>query len=132
MQAFIIELENQPGELARLAEAVGSRGINITAIGGAVAKAGAAIGLVTNDESGTRAALDEAKIDYRAIDVVGAILAERPGTLAESARRLADAGINVELLLVTARSGAGVSVIFGVGDAARASRALAEMASQPA
>jgi hypothetical protein len=132
MRAFIVELDNRPGELARLADAIGAKGINITAIGAAASKSGGSIGLMTNDEDGTRAALEGAKIRHRAIDVVGATLQDRPGTLAESARRLGEAGVNIELLLVTARSGAGVNVVFGVDDAGRASAALAEMASQPA
>jgi len=37
MQAFIVELPNQPGSLARVCEALGARGINISAFAGATA-----------------------------------------------------------------------------------------------
>ncbi|MDQ2934733.1 MAG: ACT domain-containing protein [Chloroflexota bacterium] len=128
MNAFVIELENKPGGLAKVAEAIAERGINITGISAVASGQGGAIGLVTNDEDGTRQALDRAGITYRSIELVGAQLQDRPGTLADAARRLADAGVNVELVLPTGVSGSTISVVLGVDDAAAASRALGELA----
>lgn len=132
MNAFVIELDNKPGGLAKVAEAIAERGINITGISAAASGQTGAIGLVTNDEDGTRQALDRAGIAYRSIQLVGAQLQDRPGTLAEAARRLADAGVNVELLLPTEMTGSTISVVFGVDDAAAASRALGELAEAKA
>jgi hypothetical protein len=128
MNAFVIQLENKPGGLAKVAEAIAERGINITGISAAGSGDSGAIGLVTNDEDGTGQALDRAGITYRTLQLVAAQLQDRPGTLADAARRLADAGVNVELVLPTGMSGSTINVAFGVDDAAAASRALGELA----
>jgi hypothetical protein len=128
MNAFIVELENRPGELARLAEAVGQRGINITAIA-AVAAGNGGIGLLTNDEAGTREALQAAGISVREIGLVSVNLEHRAGTLAEVARKLADAGVNVELLLATGMSGSNVSIAVGVDDVEAAQRVVGQSQS---
>ena len=128
MNAFVIQLENKPGGLAKVAEAIAERGINITGISAAGSGESGAIGLVTNDEDGTGQALDRAGISYRTLQLVAAQLQDRPGTLADAARRLADAGVNVELVLPTGMTGSTINVAFGVDDAAAASRALGELA----
>ena len=128
MNAFVIELENTPGGLAKVAEAIAERGINITGISAAGSGQTCAIGLVTNDEDGTRQALDKAGITYRTLELVAAQLQDRPGTLAQAARRLADAGVNIELVLPTGMTGSTINVAFGVSDASAATRALGELA----
>ncbi len=129
MNAFIVELENRPGELARLAEAVGQRGINITAIGAVAAGGAGGIGVLTNDEAGTREALQAAGISAREIGLVSLSLEHRAGTLAEVARKLADAGVNVELLLATGMSGSNVSIAVGVDDVEAAQRVVGQSQS---
>ena len=129
MNAFIVELENRPGELARLAEAVGQRGINITAIGAVASGSGGGIGLLTNDEAGTREALQAAGITVKEIGLVSVNLEHRAGTLAEVARKLADAGVNVELILATGMSGSNVSVALGVDDVEAAQRVVGQSQS---
>ena len=126
MNAFIVELQNQPGELARLAEALGERGINITAIS-AVASGGAGgIGVLTNDEAGTREALSRAGISVREIELVSVSLENKPGTLAQVARKLGDAGVNIELLLATGMAGQNVTIALGVDNVEAAQRVVGQ------
>jgi hypothetical protein len=129
MRAFIVELQNSPGSLASLTEAIAERGINITNVVGATCGGSGSLGLITNDEAGTRSALDGGKSSYREIDLVSAALEDRPGTLAAAARRLADAGVNIELLLPTGMEGGKISVAFGVDNASAAQQALGELAT---
>ena len=129
MNAFIIELENKPGSLAQVAEALGERGINITSISGVTAGTAGALGLLTNDEAGTREVLRSAGIKSREIGLVSVSLENKPGALGEIARRLADAGVNVELLLGTGMSGSNVTVALGVDDVEAAQRAIGQGAS---
>jgi len=126
MNAFVVELENRPGELARLAEAIGQRGINITAIGAVTSGTAGGIGLLTNDESGTREALKAAGITVTEIGLVSVSLEHRAGTLAEVARKLADAGVNVDLLLPTGMSGSNVTIALGVDDVEAAQRVVGQ------
>jgi hypothetical protein len=128
MSAFVINLENRPGSLTRVAEALGSAGVNITAIAGATSGGQGVIGLTVDDESGARSALDGAGLSYDTVELAMVSLEDRPGGLAEAARRLSDAGVNVELLLVTGRDGPNVTVAFGVADPATARSALGDLA----
>jgi len=129
MRAFIVNLENRPGELASLGEALGERGINISGIAGTAWDSSGAIGLITNDDSGTRAVLDDKGIAHRDVEIVSAGLEDRPGSLGDAARRLADAGVNVELLMPTGMQGNRITVAFGVSDPDAARAALGDLAA---
>lgn len=129
MNAFIIELENRPGSLASVAEAIAQRGINITSISGATVGNQGSVAILTNDEAGTRSALEAGSFAYREIGLVSARLEDKPGTLAAAARRLADAGVNVETILPTGMEGGKVSVAIGVSDIQAAQQALGELSA---
>ena len=130
MHAFILELENRPGSLADLAEALGDRGINITGIAGmGWDDDDSGVALITNDDAATRSLLEERDADYRELELVSASMEDRPGTLGDAARRLADRGVNVELLVPTGMSGSRVTVAFGVDDVNGAREALGELAA---
>ena len=129
MKAFVMELENKPGGLATAAEALAERGINIENVAGVTCGSDGVIGLITNDEAGTRSAFDARGIGVREIELISAALENRPGTLADAARRLAEAGVNIELMLPTGMDGGKVSIAFGVSDAATARQALGELAT---
>jgi hypothetical protein len=124
MNAFIVELPNQPGGLAMVAEAVAERGINITGFAGATSGELGSVAFTTDDESATRNALGEKGWVYREVPIVHATMEHRPGTLAAAARKLADAGINIETAFVTGMDGDKVQVAFGVDIPEAARRAL--------
>jgi hypothetical protein len=121
MQWFIVEAANKPGEFARHASAIAQRGINLNNVIclGIGDRGGAAF--YSTDEAGVRSALNEAGIAFREISVVEASLDDKPGTVADAAKRLGDAGVNIELIAPTAMDGRKVTVAFGVDkvDAAR-------------
>ncbi|HEY8922493.1 MAG TPA: ACT domain-containing protein [Candidatus Limnocylindria bacterium] len=124
MNAFIVELPNRPGSLAMISEAIAERGINISGIAGATSGELGSVAFITDDESATRNALGEKGWVYREVPVVTASLDDQPGTLAAAARRLADAGINVETMFVTGKDGDKVKIAFGVDTPEAAQRAL--------
>ena len=128
MRAFIIELENRPGALADISEALGERGINITGVAGSAWDDDGAVALITNDETGTRSVLDERDVDYREMDCVAAAMDDRPGTLGAAARRLAERGVNVQAVIPTGMSGNRVTVALAVEDGEAATQALGDMA----
>ena len=134
MHAFIVKLENRPGSLADLAEALGQQGINITGVTGIGWDGTGAVTLISSDEAGTRALLDQRASDYREAELVSAAIEDRPGTLGAAARRLADKGINIEAMVPTGMSGSRITVAFAVDDAEAAREALGDLAavgSQP-
>lgn len=127
MRAFIVELENRPGRLAEVLDAVAGRGINLTSVGGAASGESGTVALLADDERGLQDALDSAGTGYREVDLVGAELEDRPGTLADATRRLADAGVNITAVFPTGMTGGRVSMAIGVDDLDAAQRALAEL-----
>jgi hypothetical protein len=120
MIAFIVDLQDKPGELARVAEAIAQKGINITGFTGATAGGRGAVMLVTNDEEGTRRALTDAGCTVRESELVTASLEHRPGSLAAAARKLADAGINISGAMPVGMSEGKVSIAFATDQPAKA------------
>jgi hypothetical protein len=123
MQWFISEAANQPGEFARHADAIAKRGVNLDNVIclGIGDRGGAAFH--AKDEAGLRTALNDAGIAYREVSVVAAELEDKPGTVADAAKRIGDAGVNIELIAPLAMDGKRFTVAFGVDrdrvDAAR-------------
>jgi hypothetical protein len=120
MNGFIVELQDKPGELARVTEAIAEKGINITGFTGATAGGRGAVMLVTNDEEGTRRALKEAGCTVKESELVTVALEHQPGALAAAARKLADAGINISGALPTGMSDGKVSIAFATDQPAKA------------
>jgi hypothetical protein len=129
VNAFIVEIRNMPGELARVTEAIAQKGINLLGFTGAACGETGSLVLLTNDEAGTRSALSGAGFQSREVELVVASLANEPGTLAAVARKLADAGVNVEAALPTGMEGGKVSVAFATDNPARAREAIGERAT---
>ena len=126
MNAFIVELENKPGELARVTEAIAQKGINILGFTGATCGDSGSIVLLTNDEAATRSALAGAGCPTREVELVVASLGHTPGTLAAVARKLADAGVNIVAALPTGMDGGNISIAFATDNPTRAREAIGE------
>ena len=128
MNAFIVELQNKAGELARVTEAIAQKGIDITGFAGTATGEHGAVVLITNDEAATRKVLAAVGVQVREAEIVPAALEARPGSLAEAARRLADAGVNIEAAMPIGMAGDKVTVAFATNDPAKARSALADAA----
>ena len=126
MNAFIVELKNKPGELARATEAIAQKGINVLGFTGATCGDSGTVVLLTNDESGTKRALGDAGFRPREVELVVARLADQPGSLAMTARRLADAGINIEAALPTGMEGGKISMAFATDNPSKARQIIGE------
>lgn len=130
MQWFIAEAANRPGEFARHADAIAKRGINLANVVCLGMGDRGAAAFYARDEAGLRAALNDAGIACREVSVLHASLDDRPGTVAEAARRLGDAGVNIELVAPVGMSGQKVSVAFGVDRIEEARQALGDLVSE--
>lgn len=129
MQVFIVDLPNRPGSLADLAEGLGERGVNITAIGATTAGATGTVAFAADDDAGARGVLEARGWGYREVGTAVASIEHRPGSLGEAARRMAGAGVNLEAMLITGEEGGKVQVAFGVGDPESARMALGDLAA---
>ena len=125
MHAFLVDLDNKPGTLAKVADALGSKGINIENIAGASCADGGRAAIVTTDLAGTRSALQAAGATFKELETVEVSLPHRPGSLATATRRLADAGVNIEAILPAGMAGGDVTVSFVTKDPAKTREILA-------
>ena len=128
MNAFLIDLDDKPGELARVTEAIAAKGIDLTGVAGAPTGGHGVVALITNDEAGTRSVLAAGGFRVREVEVVPAAIEARPGGLAVVARRLADAGVNIAAAFATGMSGDRITVAIATPDGAAARAALGDAA----
>lgn len=129
MNAFLVDLENKPGAFAAVAEAIAAKGVNITGAAGASCGTGGRAAIMTADPAATRIALQLANCSFTELEATEAhITADKPGTLAKAARRLADAGVNIEAILPIGMTDRDVIVAFVTNNPAKAREALAATA----
>jgi hypothetical protein len=125
MQAFIIESANRPGEFAKQAQAIATRDINDAAVWlGFGPTAGSPF--LARHEAGVRNALSAAGLKYQEIPVLTIGLEERPGTAAKAAKKLADAGVNIQLFAPVTYTDGMATVAIGVDKIEDARRVLSD------
>lgn len=108
-----ITVANEPGALAEMAQHLADAGINISSI---ICDAGgveADLHVLVEDPAAAREALQGTRAVIMSEQEVVVVHAEdRPGVLAELAARVADAGVNIDLVYVAM----GNRVVFGAAD----------------
>lgn len=116
-----ITLDDQPGELARLGEALGGAGINIDGVIGVTAGGKGEIHVLVEDADAARSALDGAGISVDAArEVMVVDVTDQPGELGRVTRKLADAGVNINLAYLAT----GTRLVVGADDLDKAEAAL--------
>lgn len=122
---FVVQLKNEPGSLASLAEALATRGVDLRAIGGGGIGDSGHVIMTTADDDTTREVLDEGGYHYIEGESILAEVDDRPGGMARVVRSLADAGINIQGHLFLGRWGDRAMFAFVV-DQPEAARPLLE------
>lgn len=92
---FVVQLHNEPGAMATLAETLAARGVDLRAIGGGGIGDSGHVIMTTADDDGTRAVLVEGGYTFVEGESILAEVDDRPGGMARTARALADAGVNI-------------------------------------
>jgi len=112
-------LEDRPGRLADLGLTLGKAGVNIEGLCGAPAGGGALMHVLVEDAAAARRALEAARIRvYEERDVLVLETRDEPDELGRLCRKMADAGVNIELVYLATHT----RVVLGVDkmEAARA------------
>jgi len=118
---LILTLEDRPGALATMGEALGKAGVNIDGICGVTFEGMGMIHILVDDPVKARRALEVAEIPVvREQDVLVLKLEDRPGELGNIARRLANAGVNIHLAYLATST----RLVLGVEDIQKAQGAL--------
>ncbi len=123
MSVFTVDLENQPGELARLCEAMAGGQINVV-LAATVRGDEGTVAFVADDEAGAQAALQDAGITYEMRTALTIRMENQPGAGATAFRKLADAGVNADLLLPVRVSDEMFFAVICVDDEEKARDAL--------
>jgi hypothetical protein len=92
---FVVQLKNEPGAMANLAEKLAARGVDLRAIGGGGIGGVGHVIMTTADDDTTRGVLDEDRYTYVEGESILAEVDDKPGGMARIARQLADAGVNI-------------------------------------
>ncbi len=110
---LVIDIENEPGALARVAAAVSDAGVNIAAATclGTGERAEVHI-LVPHAEAAKHALAISHLAVSREREVVAVEVVDRPGVLADLTRPIARAGVDLDLVYVATRN----RVVFGAPD----------------
>lgn len=86
---FTVKLDDRPGSLARVAAALGDRGVNITGIVGVAEDTDGALMLTTSDAAATRDAFNALSLPFEEHDPTGGI---EPGGISVNDLRPGAAG----------------------------------------
>jgi len=124
---FVVQLDNYPGELARLARALGQRGVNITHI--TCAGAGPiACAMVTTDDEIAEDVLKTLGHDYLEGQTVVVDVLDKPGGFADVAEQLTAGGVNILATMVVGRREGIMEMAYAVDDAEKAREIVAKAA----
>jgi hypothetical protein len=123
MSVFTVDLKNRPGELARLCEAMAGRGINLVLCATTRGEDGTVV-FIADDEASAETVLQDADIGYTMRPALTVRMENQPGAGAATFRKLADAGVNADLLLPVRVSDELFFAVVCVDDADNARRAL--------
>ncbi len=112
---LVFEIENEPGALARIATAISDAGVNIAAATclGTAERVELHI-LVPHAEAAKHALGITHVVVSREREVAVVEVEDRPGVLADITRRVAEAGIDLDLVYVATRN----RLVFGAADLA--------------
>jgi len=95
LKQIVISIENSPGRLCEVTEALGKAGINLRALNLVDTGAFGQLRLLVSDVSKARRILMKMQIPAFINEVVAAEIADKPGSLATVLRPLRDANISV-------------------------------------
>jgi hypothetical protein len=118
---LVIDIENTPGALARVAAEISDAGVNIAAATCVGAGDRAELHILVPHAGAAKHALGISNLAVtREREVVVVDVEDRPGVLADLTRRIARAGVDLDLVYVATRN----RVVFGSSDLAALKAAL--------
>ena len=120
MTEFVVAMENRPGRLAALTEALADAGVNIEALTAHGYDGEASVRLIVSDSTAAARVLAEAGLQYEERTVLTVHLPHRPGELAKLTRSLANASVNIDAIYVLKTNADGVELALSVDQPATA------------
>lgn len=97
---FDVYVQDRPGEVFRVAEALARNAVNIRGISTDIGAGKPKVHIITDDDSSARSALRNAQLEFEEYDVIVVSMADRPGELAKLTKKLARGGVNINSLFL--------------------------------
>src|SRR3954449_10250445 len=118
---LVIDIENTPGALAQVAAAISDAGVNIAAATCVGPGERAELHMLVPHAEAVKHALAISHVAItREREVVVVEVEDRPGVLADLARKIARAGVNLDLVYIATQN----RIVFGADDLAALRAAL--------
>jgi hypothetical protein len=124
MRDFAIHVTDRAGEIARVADALARKDVNIKSIAGMSIGHQGTIRVIADDVEAARSALRESNIRFDEHELVTILLENKAGEIANVAGKLANAGVNVQAIYVIGLEGDLVDLAFAVDDVKKAKKVL--------
>jgi hypothetical protein len=115
---FTITIDNQPGAVAAIAQALGDAKVNILSLLGTAQGTAGSVQFIVDDSRRAKKALDAARIAYQETPAEACDLPNKPGALAQCLAKLAAKGVNLNSIHATAAKGGKKAVIVYTAEAA--------------
>ncbi len=116
-----IILEDRPGTLADLGEALGGAGVNIDAMCGFPCEGKGLIHVLVEDAAAAKIALEKSGLEVlNERQVLVLELEDKPGIFGDVCRRIANAGVNTDLSYIASNN----RIVIGVDDLEKARAAV--------
>ena len=124
MKDLTVILKNKPGALADMGETLGKNNINIEGLCGFPLKDEGIIHVLVEDDTTTRWILENAGFEVRAVRDVIVLdignIAGKPGTGGKLARKIGNAGVNIDLIYLAENN----RIVIGVDNLEKANAVL--------
>jgi len=126
VNAYLISTADRPGVAYALFQAAAARGVNIFPAYGLADGTTGIILVSSSDEAGLQAAIADAGLTARQVEVVMTEIEDRPGTGAAFMRRINDAGISLLAAVPVGMGDDKVRIALAATDAAALKAALGQ------
>lgn len=128
MRDCSIQLTNKPGDLARVAQALARRGVNIKSLAALSINGMAMARILPDDIVVARSAFEEARIRFTESEVHLVLLENQAGVVASVTERLGGAGINLEAVYITGIADGLIELAIVTDNPKKAKKILEEFA----
>jgi hypothetical protein len=116
-----VQIANEPGALGIISEILGEHGLNIQGFGVWVATAH----LLVDEPDRAAGLLRESGFQLQVVDVLRLVVPDEPGNLAEIARALGEAGMNIDYsYTVSSETPGAAAFVLAVANTDQAERLL--------
>ncbi|MDO8587492.1 MAG: ACT domain-containing protein [Armatimonadota bacterium] len=124
-----IFLENAVGKLANLCSELKAAQVNVKAISVVDSGDFGVVRMLTDNPEKTSDILKERRLSFLESQVITSLLPDKPGALADAARELAEAGVNIQYVYGSAAGEGRALVVFRVSAPSLAEEILSRISS---